>query len=218
MPFITPDTLPETRQCWRVFVPTGWGAFLWGQLNELAKDHNWENVGDVTPEEAALAWATANFETFAMSPCGEGGGMIVGEIKWLAHDTVPDNCLICDGALFSATTYPELASAIGYTFSPSNDEYRLPALYARSIVGPSAGTYVIGDAYGAETKTLDLSEMPPHEHEINNQAASGVSSRVLPSAPTQGAKTATTSVGGGEAFSLYHPVLTLLPVIVASSQ
>ena len=41
---------------------------------------------------------------------------IVGELKYLSFNTIPQNCLMCDGSEISRETYSELFAAIGTTY------------------------------------------------------------------------------------------------------
>ena len=41
---------------------------------------------------------------------------IIGELKYLSFDTIPQNCLMCDGSEISRDTYSELFNVIGTTY------------------------------------------------------------------------------------------------------
>ena len=41
---------------------------------------------------------------------------IVGELKYLSFNTIPQNCLMCDGSEISRETYSELFNVIGTTY------------------------------------------------------------------------------------------------------
>ena len=41
---------------------------------------------------------------------------IIGELKYLSFDTIPQNCLMCDGSEISRETYSELFNVIGTTY------------------------------------------------------------------------------------------------------
>ncbi|EMR01995.1 tail fiber protein [Cesiribacter andamanensis] len=55
---------------------------------------------------------------------------MVGEIRLVAFDEVPQNWLPCNGASVAVADYPELFSAIGSRFGMGIDSFALPALKA----------------------------------------------------------------------------------------
>jgi len=158
---------------------------------------------------------------------------IIGEVKWLAFDSVPSGWLSCDGSSFDPATYPDLYSAIGHTWgteTPSGDPL-LPDLRRRSIIG-DGGTASFGPANsigsvgGEEGHVLTSpNEIPAHAHSVTASAGSGAAFVV-----TNGAVTAGTGVnwfsgtgstpftdpmGNGGAHNTYHPVAVMRPIIYA---
>ena len=65
---------------------------------------------------------------------------IVGELKYLSFDTIPQNCLMCDGSEISRDTYSELFNVIGtiYGEGDSVTTFNLPDLRDQWIL--CAGT------------------------------------------------------------------------------
>ena len=63
---------------------------------------------------------------------------IVGEVKLIAGDIVPEGFLACEGALLSRFSYPNLFSSIGYTFGGSGSTFIHPDLRGRVPVGLDA--------------------------------------------------------------------------------
>jgi len=57
VPYLTPDELPEERDCRALSIPatTDWLAIVSGALTELTKSWNWEQQGAVTVAEAVAA-------------------------------------------------------------------------------------------------------------------------------------------------------------------
>lgn len=101
----------------------------------------------------------------------------------------PSGWILCDGRILDSDNYPELFTAIGYRFKPQSQlepgffavpdfRGRMP-LGADNMGGTSAnvvtGGYadVIGSVEGAESKLIDISQIPDHEHDLqdsdNNQ-------------------------------------------------
>lgn len=60
MPYLTPDELPEGRDCRALLIPASsdWLAIVSGALTELTKAWNWEQQGSVTVEQAIAAMET----------------------------------------------------------------------------------------------------------------------------------------------------------------
>lgn len=54
MPYLTPDSIPETDDCRSLLIPASsdWLAIVSGALTELVKPYNWQQFGAVTVEEA----------------------------------------------------------------------------------------------------------------------------------------------------------------------
>lgn len=57
MPYLTPDSIPETDNCRSLLIPasTDWLAIVSGALTELTKPYNWQQEGAVTVAEAVAA-------------------------------------------------------------------------------------------------------------------------------------------------------------------
>lgn len=73
--------------------------------------------------------------------------------------------LLCDGSLLLRASYPALFTAIGTTFDGTVDgtHFRLPDLQGKFPLGVSGG-HARGATGGAETVTLDSSQIPGHTH------------------------------------------------------
>ena len=88
-----------------------------------------------------------------------------GFIYPLASATVPNGFLLCDGAAYSRTEYPELFAAIGtiYGSGDGSTTFNVPNLATRVPVGKGSG-YALGATGGESEHTLTLNEMPTHDH------------------------------------------------------
>lgn len=88
-----------------------------------------------------------------------------GFIYPLAGETVPTGFLLCDGAEYSRTEYPELFAAIGtlYGEGDGSTTFNVPDLATRVPVGKGEG-YELGDVGGEAEHTLTVDEMPGHDH------------------------------------------------------
>lgn len=94
-----------------------------------------------------------------------------GTIKLYAGSAAPTGYLFCDGTAVSRTTYADLFTAIGTAFGAGNGSttFNLPDFRRRVPVGAGgtgSGTLgnAVGNSGGAETHTLQISEMPAHQH------------------------------------------------------
>lgn len=60
MAYLTPDVLPEGRDCRALLIPAGsdWLAIVSGALTELVAKYNWQQFGSVTVDEAVAAMQT----------------------------------------------------------------------------------------------------------------------------------------------------------------
>lgn len=96
----------------------------------------------------------------------------VGGIISYAGSTAPNGWLMCDGSAISRTTYEELFSTIGTTYGSGDGSttFNIPDLKGRTIVGvgESSATghtaHTLGQSEGEETHTLDINEIPSHNH------------------------------------------------------
>src|SRR5574344_1515595 len=96
-------------------------------------------------------------------------GVVSGEIKAIAGNTIPDGWLLCDGSEISKTTYPRLFAAIGNLWGTpsSSSNFKLPNFTGKVPVGYSSSDTAfdaVGKTGGEKTHTLDTTEIPPHSH------------------------------------------------------
>ena len=98
----------------------------------------------------------------------------IGIVLPYATTTAPQGWLVCNGQEVSKTTYASLWDVIGTTFGVATDpdNFKLPDLRGRVIVGNGTGSGLsdrnIGQNGGEETHTLTISEIPSHNHSIND--------------------------------------------------
>ena len=67
--------------------------------------------------------------TGPLGPTGTSG-VPVGAVTAYAGSSVPSGWLLCNGFTYSTATYPDLYSAIGYTYGGSGSSFRVPNLLA----------------------------------------------------------------------------------------
>lgn len=86
---------------------------------------------------------------------------------------LPTGWLWADGSTYLITQYPALFAAIGYIHGGSGNQFKVPDKRGRVGVGAGQGTSgltnrTIGQTFGSETVTLNVSQMPLHTHGIND--------------------------------------------------
>jgi microcystin-dependent protein len=166
----------------------------------------------------------------------------VGVITAFAGSTAPTGYLICNGAAVSRTTYAALFAIIGTTFGSGDGSttFLLPDLRSKTIVGVGQGSGLtnrtLASTGGAETKTLAVSEIPSHNHTINDPGhshsqntvnddfnnsggnppgftADGAGSRTWYNINSSTTGISVNYTGGGAAFNMMNPFLSLNYII-----
>lgn len=151
-----------------------------------------------------------------VQPPSLANAFIIGEVRWLAVDVnnIPAGWFYANGGAFNKNTYPDLFSAIGYTFGGSGDFPLLPDLVHKAAVGADeTSPWPLGATGGEETHTLTIAELPAHTHEIARSPNTGTAARVAGGGAAASSNLATTATGGGEAHENMPPYLALTPVI-----
>ena len=101
-----------------------------------------------------------------------------GFIIQYATTTSPSGWLLCDGSAVSRTTYSALFSVVGTTYGVGNGSttFNVPDLRGRVPVGYGQGSGLtnrtMANTGGAETHTLTTTEMPSHNHGVNDPSHS----------------------------------------------
>lgn len=92
-----------------------------------------------------------------------------GRIVWSSR-TIPTGWLVCDGSAVSRSEYADLFAVIGTAYGVGNGSttFNVPDMRGRFIVGAdlsdNQAKYALRATGGAETITLDLSQIPSHDH------------------------------------------------------
>ena len=101
-------------------------------------------------------------------------------------DVAPnDDWILCDGRELDKTDYQNLFQVIGYKFKPEsqvgNNNFAVPDLRGRmpmgadNMGGQSANTVtatsadIVGALDGSETKVIDVTNLPEHQHNLQDQ-------------------------------------------------
>lgn len=101
----------------------------------------------------------------------------IGEIRIFGGTFAPVGWMFCDGSLLSISQYDTLFSLIGTTYGGDGQTtFALPDLRGRFPIhqgqGPGLSARTLGEAAGSETVTLQISQIPSHNHiPVANTAA-----------------------------------------------
>lgn len=233
--WLTPDTPGAGFICRPLFIPNGrdWLAIVTGALNELIYDYNFEEFGTENVADTVAAFRDM-FDHFCYNDLA--GCRLIGEIVTFAGSGTPSpNWLECDGASLLRSDYPDLFTVIGTTYGAvDGTHFNLPNLISRVAVGAGStgglSPHSIGDAFGDETVTLTIGDIPSHSHsDLGHSHAEGSAAptvgaaitgvpvpSAVPSVGVTGSGNANISnTGGGGAHSNVQPSLALAYWIVA---
>ncbi len=161
---------------------------------------------------------------------------VIGQVLlWSSPQRIPSEFLPCDGRLLSVQYYQALFSIIGYTYGGSGNNFALPDLRGRVVLGagqlPGGSYHNAGEMGGSEKVPLTLNQVPPHGHLVYannnpNAVGAGVGTNNLFGTPGNGINMYNTEVpdtmlnsetvsvsGAGVAHENMQPFLTLKYII-----
>lgn len=102
----------------------------------------------------------------------------LGEIRMFAGNFAPTGWAFCQGQLLPIAQNQALFSLLGTTYGgDGRTTFALPDLRGRVPVGfgqgPGLSNRVIGDQFGSELVTLNINQMPSHNHTVNAVTTEG---------------------------------------------
>jgi microcystin-dependent protein len=103
----------------------------------------------------------------------------LGQIAFVPYNFVPKNWAECNGQLLSISQNTALFALLGTTYGGNGTTtFALPDMRGRVLVhnGQAPGgptTYTMGQTGGAESVTLNITQMPSHNHTVNAVTAEG---------------------------------------------
>lgn len=160
MPFVTPENAPTETRCWRMSIPVNkqvLGAVL-GQLHELTKTHNWEQVGGITVAETVSIFQDL-FDDFSI-----GQFCMIGSLIHYVTNSPPHGVLLCDGTQYLRVDYPALYADLPASLIVDADNFIVPTI--EDVFLLSAGTtYSPEDTGGEIDHTLVEADLPAHVHD-----------------------------------------------------
>jgi microcystin-dependent protein len=114
----------------------------------------------------------------------------LGQISTFGFNFAPVGWLQCNGQLVSIQQYTALFALLGTTYGGNGTStFGLPDLRGRVMVGQGQGTglqnYTMGEQTGSETVTLQVTQMPSHNHTVGVSSAAGTSSDPTNQVPAQ---------------------------------
>lgn len=154
---------------------------------------------------------------------------LIGCILPCAAAAIPAGTLLCDGSAYLRTDYPNLYAALDPVFIVDADNFIVPDLQDRFVMG-SSGSHTTGDPGGSATITQTIAQMPSHNHTSpphshTEVTAAGVIVSVgleppVPAAVPSAGLTGSTAVaidntGGGDPMDILPPFLPLRYVVIA---
>ena len=103
---------------------------------------------------------------------------IIGEIRMFAGNFDPKGWAFCQGQLLPIAQNQALFSLLGTTYGgDGRTSFALPDLRGRVPVGfgqgPGLSNRVIGEQFGSELVTLNINQMPLHNHTVNAVTTEG---------------------------------------------
>lgn len=159
----TPTNAPTDRICRRFSIPNDaeWLSLVNGALSllmcpELYRvPENGIGIDAVTAEFAEMFLEYTGYE------------FMIGAVFAMATDVLPANMLWCEGQTLQRVDYPDLYGRLHAAYKDSADEFHLPDLRSRMIMGQddvSVGDFQMGGEGGSQSVTLTESELPSHSH------------------------------------------------------
>ena len=102
----------------------------------------------------------------------------LGEIRMFAGNFAPTGWAFCQGQLLPIAQNQALFSLLGTTYGGNGTTtFALPDLRGRVPVGfgqgPGLSNRVIGEQFGSELVTLNINQMPSHNHTVNAVTTEG---------------------------------------------
>ena len=158
----------------------------------------------------------------------------IAEVRIFAGNFAPKGWATCDGQILPISQNTALFSLVGTNYGgDGRSTFGLPNLQGRAAMNAGAGPGLtprhLGETSGTETVTLDLTQIPSHNHNLlaandvgdtnqpadNTFARSSGASVYSPAGPKVVAMSpvALTAVGSGQAHNNMQPYLALTFII-----
>jgi microcystin-dependent protein len=117
--------------------------------------------------------STADWDTISAYVDGllyEAKNPVIGYIMPYITASPPANVLPCDGSSYLRVDFPELYSVLDSVFIVDSDNFVVPDLRGRTVIGAGDGSGLssrsVGTSLGEEDHQLTESELASHSHTI----------------------------------------------------
>jgi microcystin-dependent protein len=128
---------------------------------------------------------------------GSESAAFLGQVASFAGNFVPAGWMQADGQLLSIAQNPALFAVLGTTYGGNGTtNFALPDLRGRASVGADS-VDPLGTAFGAESTTITVAQLPPHDHTLPGGGVTG-------------------TTGGGQPVTNDQPSLALNYLIATS--
>lgn len=102
----------------------------------------------------------------------------IGSVSMWLGSIAPENWFICDGSAISRSEYDELFDVIGTSYGAGDEEttFNIPNLRSRVPVGldeSDTDFNLLGKTGGAKSVSLNVAQMPSHNHNANTSNTGG---------------------------------------------
>lgn len=215
------DTYPVS-----VYLSKEESAFIKSALFAIGYRYNWQNTnGEPLTDEQfnALEYRIASIYNKIY------GGFMIGTIQAIATQEIAENMLLCDGSTYSRVDYPILYERLDSAYIVDANNFIVPDLRGRFIIGASLD-YPVASIGGYNEITLSIDNMPSHSHTNTPHSHSeitsvptiingGIEAPANSSTPSTGVTGASSIVidntGGGLPFDSLPPYEALRYAIIA---
>lgn len=177
-----------------------------------------EHLVYVDEEHQESAVASLDADTLGGHPVEDFIRPKAGFIYPLAGSVIPEGFLLCDGAEYGRTEFPELFAAIGtiYGNGDGSTTFNVPNLQTRVPVGAGEG-YGLGAVGGEATHTLTVDEMPSHNHAFNRAGRDSGTDWIGGSGTAEIVSSTTGYKGGSQPHNNMQPY-TVVNYIIATGK
>jgi microcystin-dependent protein len=195
-------------------------AVLFYATPYLTERANWLDKNDPTDEISDAEWDT--LQAYVDQLLYEAKNPMIGYIIPFVTTDPPPNVLPCDGSSYLRVDYPTLYDLLDPFFITDADNFVVPDLRGRTIIGAGVSevltTRSVGDQGGEENHILTESELAAHVHTIPLTATTLAvePGEVTVMTPVPFFTQNTGSTGGDEAHNNMQPFFAINYGIIAS--
>lgn len=179
---------------------------LLSALTLLGQSYLWQGASEGSPTDAE--WD--DIEAYIARISVELTASMIGVVLPFANSVTPNGMLLCDGSQYARVDYAELYDLLDSAFIVDADNFVVPDLSDKFIKG--AGGDNIGDSGGSASVSLNVADLPPHDHIYNQHTPApvtiGAGAPVIVYTPPD-IPALTTQTGSGTAHENRPPYLSL---------